>query len=36
MTNWNFLRTTPSAPRIPIDEAVFPPVEASALRLVRH
>jgi hypothetical protein len=33
MTNGNFLRTGPSAPRIPIDEAVFPPLEAPALTL---
>jgi hypothetical protein len=34
MTNWNFLRTALTGPRIPIDEAAFPPVEA-ALSLVR-
>jgi hypothetical protein len=32
MTNWNFLRTAPIGPRIPIDEAAFPPVEPFALR----
>ena len=29
MTNWNFLRTAPTRPHIPIDEAASPPVEAS-------
>jgi hypothetical protein len=33
MTNWNFLRTAPTGPRIPIDEAAFPSVEAFALSL---
>jgi hypothetical protein len=35
MTNWNFFRTPPTKPRNLIDEAVFPPVEASALSLIR-
>jgi hypothetical protein len=34
MTNSNFLRTAPTRPRIPIDEAAFPPVEVFALSLI--
>jgi PAS domain S-box-containing protein len=29
MINWNFLRSAPTRPRIPIDEAASPPVKAS-------
>jgi hypothetical protein len=35
MTNWNFCRTPPTKLRNAIDEAVFPPVEPSALSLIR-
>lgn len=31
MTTWNFRRTAPTKSRIPIDEAVFPPIEVFAL-----